>query len=92
MGLLSTDDIVSKLPDLWTYDEAAKMIWREFKLGNFLDAIAFMNMVAPLAEMQDHHPDLFLHGYNKVKVTLSSHDKGGVTERDIKLAKEINTL
>ena len=92
MALLNTEDISLKLPDLWTYDEAAKMIWREFQLGNFLDAIAFMNMVAPLAEMQDHHPDLFLHSYNKVKVILSSHDKGGVTDRDIKLATEINAL
>lgn len=92
MGLLAIEDIISKLPDGWTYDQGANAIRREFKLGNFLDAIAFINMIAPLAEMQDHHPDLFLHSYNKVKVTLSSHDKGGVTERDIKLAQEINTL
>lgn len=92
MGLLAIEDIISKLPDGWTYDQDANAIRREFKLGNFLDAIAFMNMIAPLAEIQDHHPDMFLHSYNKVKITLSSHDKGGVTERDIKLAQEINTL
>jgi 4a-hydroxytetrahydrobiopterin dehydratase len=92
LGLLSIEDIIARLPEGWSYDNATNALWREFKLGNFLDAIAFINMIAPIAEIQDHHPDLYLHGYNKVKVTLSSHDKGGVTERDIRLAKEINTL
>jgi 4a-hydroxytetrahydrobiopterin dehydratase len=92
MGLLAVEEIYSHLPDGWSFDANSNSIWREFEQENFLDAIGFMNMIAPLAEIQDHHPDLFLHSYKKVTVTLSSHDKGGVTERDIKLATEINAL
>lgn len=92
MGLLTTNEIESQLPGGWTFETSSNNIWREFEKASFLEAVQFMNMIAPLAEIRDHHPDLFLHSYKKVKVTLTSHDSGGVTERDINLAKEINAL
>ena len=65
---------------------------REWKLGDFAEAIAFVNRVADLAERANHHPDVLLHGYNHVRLTLSTHSQGGLTDADFKLAGEIDRL
>jgi 4a-hydroxytetrahydrobiopterin dehydratase len=65
-------------------------IERELKLADFAAAIAFVNSVAGLAEAANHHPDILLHGWNKVRLTLSTHSEGGLTEADFKLAREID--
>lgn len=62
---------------------------RDRGLKDFRGAIAFVNAVADLAEDADHHPDLLIHGYNKVTVTLTTHDAGGLTQRDFLLAAQI---
>lgn len=59
---------------------------RKFEFKDFNAAFAFMTRVAMLAEKMDHHPEWF-NVYNKVDVTLSTHDAGGVTEKDISMAK-----
>jgi len=61
-------------------------IQRKFEFGNFSEAFAFMTRVALLAEKLDHHPEWF-NVYNKIEVTLSTHDAGGVTENDVKMAR-----
>jgi len=64
-------------------------IARRFEFRNFSEAFAFMTRVALLAEKMDHHPEWF-NVYNRVEVTLSTHDAGGVTEKDIALAKAMD--
>jgi len=73
----------------WTIDN--KTIKREFKFDNFIDAFGFMSKVALLSEKMDHHPD-WQNTYNKVKINLTTHDKGGITTNDIKLAESIDKL
>ena len=67
-------------------------ILKDFELKNFSDALAFIVKIGIQAEKMDHHPDLLLHGWNKVKVTLSTHSAGGITENDFNLAKQIENI
>ena len=73
----------------WTIDN--KTIKKEFKFDNFIDAFGFMSKVALLSEKMDHHPN-WQNTYNKVKINLTTHDKGGITNNDIKLAEAIDKL
>ncbi len=75
----------------WTYDASAGAIRRDLKFKTFSEAFAFMTRVALLAEKVDHHPE-WLNVYNKVSITLSTHDAGGLTEKDLKLAAAIDKL
>jgi len=74
---------------VWAQDEQG--LHRQFQFENFVQAWAFMNEVAKLAEIHDHHPD-WSNSYNKVNITLISHDKKQVTERDFRLADAIDKL
>jgi 4a-hydroxytetrahydrobiopterin dehydratase len=67
-------------------------ISREFVFSDFRKAVEFINKVAEAAELNDHHPDIHLHGYRYVTITLSSHDQGKVTLRDLKLAEIIDEV
>jgi 4a-hydroxytetrahydrobiopterin dehydratase len=78
-------------PDGWSFDEAGKALVRTFKFKDFSEAFGFLTRVALHAEKQDHHPE-FTSVWNRVDFRLTSHDSGGVTERDIKLADAINQL
>jgi 4a-hydroxytetrahydrobiopterin dehydratase len=82
------DYFIEKNPS-WIIDN--KTIQKEFKFDTFIDAFGFMSKVALLSEKMDHHPD-WQNTYNKVKINLTTHDKGGVTTNDIKLAKSIDKL
>ncbi len=73
----------------WVID--SKSIKKEFKFDNFIEAFSFMSKVALLSEKMDHHPD-WKNSYNKVKIELTTHDLGGVTTNDIKLAEAIDRL
>jgi len=75
----------------WTYDEDAKAIRREFKFKDFSAAFGFMASVALKAEKAGHHPD-WSNSYNRVSISLSTHDVGGVTQNDIELAKAIDAI
>jgi 4a-hydroxytetrahydrobiopterin dehydratase len=66
-------------------------ITRQFQFADFSEAFAFMTRVALVAEKMDHHPE-WSNTYNRVVVTLSTHDAGGVTARDIEMAKAIGRL
>ncbi len=73
----------------WREVEGRDAIARSFVFGDFNAAFGFMNRVALLAEKMDHHPEWF-NVYNKVDVTLSTHDAGGVTANDIAMAKAMD--
>jgi 4a-hydroxytetrahydrobiopterin dehydratase len=75
----------------WRYDAPTKAIRRDFKFANFVEAFGFMGQVALLAEKAGHHPD-WSNVYNRVSVSLSTHDAGGLTEKDISLARAIDGL
>lgn len=88
MPLLEPDDIDEALERLdgWTRDGAE--IARTFRCDDFANAIAFINRIADLADEADHHPEL-RNVYDTVEVRLTSHDAGGITERDLDLARSI---
>jgi 4a-hydroxytetrahydrobiopterin dehydratase len=89
MSLLDDDAIRSALDDLdgWEHDGAS--IRREYQLDGFRDAIAFINRIADLADDADHHPEL-TNVYSRVTVVLTTHDQGGVTDKDVALAHAID--
>jgi 4a-hydroxytetrahydrobiopterin dehydratase len=92
MPRLSDDDVRAALAtDLpgWEFDGEA--IHREFVFKGFMAAIAFIDRLAPKAHEARHHPDLESH-YNRVLVSLSTHDEGGVTEQDVALARAIESV
>jgi len=78
-------------PDGWTFEDDGKALARSFKFKDFSEAFAFLTRVALLAEKADHHPE-FTSVWNRVDFRLTSHDSGGVTERDYRLAEAINAL
>ena len=65
---------------------------RDFKFEDFAAAMVFVNRVAEIAEERNHHPDMLVHGWNNVRLTLSTHSEGGVTENDHALAEQIDAL
>ncbi|XP_070547763.1 pterin-4-alpha-carbinolamine dehydratase-like [Ptychodera flava] len=87
---LSGDDRVTKLADLksagWSEVDGRDAIYKEYLFKNFNQAFGFMTRVALRAEKMDHHPEWF-NVYNKVQITLSTHDVGGLSDNDVKLAK-----
>jgi 4a-hydroxytetrahydrobiopterin dehydratase len=67
-------------------------IERELRFADFAAALAFVNRVGELAEASNHHPDIQLYGWNKVRLELSTHSEGGLTDADFRLASEIDQL
>jgi 4a-hydroxytetrahydrobiopterin dehydratase len=79
------------IPDGWTLSEDAKALERSFRFKDFSEAFAFLTRVALHAEKVDHHPE-FTNVWNRVDFRLTTHDAGGVTDRDVKLAEAIDRL
>jgi 4a-hydroxytetrahydrobiopterin dehydratase len=89
MALLSDAEIDERLGDGdWRREDDA--IVRDFRCKDFEGAMAFVNRVAEIAEAANHHPDILVHGWNKVRLTLSTHSEGGLTENDFALAAQID--
>jgi 4a-hydroxytetrahydrobiopterin dehydratase len=89
---LSEDEIIEYLKDLPLWNHYENSIIREYAMANFPAAIGIVNSIAILAETMDHHPDILVYGWNKVRITLSTHDQGGLTEFDFGLARKIEEL
>lgn len=83
-------DALDALPD-WDHDDARDAITRTFTFPDFSQAFAFMTRVALLAEKADHHPE-WSNVYNRVEILLTTHDAGGLSERDIEMAEAIEAL
>jgi 4a-hydroxytetrahydrobiopterin dehydratase len=75
----------------WRRGEHSSIV-RELTFADFATAITFVNGVAEIAEAANHHPDILIHGWNKVTLTLSTHSEGGLTEADFRLASQIDGL
>ena len=90
---LPADQIASGLESLrgWSHDPAASAIRRSLKFRDFAEAFGFMTQVALIAEKMDHHPE-WTNVWNRVEITLTTHDAGGLSERDIELAEAIDAI
>jgi 4a-hydroxytetrahydrobiopterin dehydratase len=90
--LLDADDIKQGLKRIPEWDVTKnKAIERTFEFDDFTQAMDFVNNVAEIAEEEDHHPDIDLR-YNKVRLVLSTHSEGGLTDMDFDVAERIDTL
>ena len=78
-------------PDGWTLSDDGKALERSFRFKDFSEAFAFLTRVAMHAEKQDHHPE-FTNVWNRVDFRLTTHDAGGVTEKDVALARAIEKM
>lgn len=91
MALLSDQEVAERLDGSdWRREEDEIVL--DLKLEDFAAAIAFVNRVAEAAEAANHHPDILIHGWNKVRLSLTNHSEGGLTEADFDLAKTIDGL
>jgi 4a-hydroxytetrahydrobiopterin dehydratase len=91
MALLSDAQIEQRLQaSAWRRE--AETIVRDFELADFAAAIALVDRVAEAAEAANHHPDMLVHGWNKLRLTLSTHSQGGLTDADFALAGTIDAL
>jgi len=91
MPLLSKNEIENALASLKGWKLEGKEIVKQYELSDFVHAMGFVNSVALLAEKANHHPDIDIR-WNKVKLVLSTHSAGGLTEKDFNLAKQIDSL
>jgi len=89
---LNNDQIDQQLTRLGNWHREGDEIIREFEFDNFKRAIEFVNRVADQAEALNHHPDIFIHDWNRVQLSVTTHDAGGLTEKDFSLAEHINKL
>lgn len=74
----------------WQLSDSGKLIERNFRLKNFVQAMQLLNASAEVAEQEQHHPDLHLTGYRNVKIELTTHAVGGLSENDFILAAKID--
>jgi 4a-hydroxytetrahydrobiopterin dehydratase len=86
MAKLTQEQITEKLSEHPDWAQNGDTLQRTLRFDDFLGAMAFVNRVAELAEEQQHHPDILIR-YNKVTLTMSTHDAGGITEKDFALVK-----
>ncbi|NEO28101.1 MAG: 4a-hydroxytetrahydrobiopterin dehydratase [Kamptonema sp. SIO4C4] len=89
--LLSDTQIQANLQQLSGWTQEGKTIQQTFKFKDFVTAIDFVNRLVEPAETAGHHPDLEI-SYNKVTVSMTTHDAGGLTEKDFDMAKKISQL
>jgi 4a-hydroxytetrahydrobiopterin dehydratase len=91
MSVLTREVVQDRLRSLPQWKLEGKEIARNYEFPDFAAAMIFVNKVAEEAERAGHHPDIDIR-YNKVRLALVSHDKGGITERDMKMAHALNSL
>jgi 4a-hydroxytetrahydrobiopterin dehydratase len=91
MPLMNEGEIQRSLVELNGWSKLGNEIVKHFEFDDFIHAMGFVNSVALLAERAKHHPDVDIR-WNKVTLALATHSEGGITKKDIALAKEIETL
>ena len=89
--LLGEDEIGARLKDSDWRREGDEIV-RELKFEDFATAMGFVNRVAEEAEAANHHPDILVHGWNKVKLSLTNHSAGGLTDADFAMSRRIDEL
>lgn len=89
MDKLTDGEITARLQRLTGWERTGERITKTYELSDFTHALGFVVEVGVIAEAVWHHPDITLHGWNKVDITCSSHDAGTITKRDVDLADKI---
>lgn len=89
--LLSEEQITARLGRV-QWEREGEEIVRDWRFEDFATAIAFVNSVAQAAEEANHHPDILVHGWNKVRLSLTNHSAGGLTEADFEMAEKLDGL
>lgn len=91
---LNIAEAAEKMNDypLWRLNESGGTISRDFEMKNFKAGVELIDRIALLAEEENHHPDIHLTGYRNLRVELSTHDAGGVTEKNFDMAGKIDCL
>ncbi len=90
--LLSEEEIVERLKETPLWLRNNNQLVREIVADDFISALAIFNSIGIVAESLDHHPDILIYGWNKIRITTSTHDQGGLTLLDFELAKKIDNL
>lgn len=90
-NVLTGAELLQAVHNLPGWNVNGNAIERVFEFSNFVEAMGFVNRIAEAAEAVNHHPDITIN-YNKVKLSLTSHDSGGVTQRDLRMAGKINEI
>ena len=91
MALLDDNEITQRL-ETSQWGRVENAIQRDFEFKDFAQAMEFVNVVAGIAEDRNHHPDILVHGWNKVRLTVTNHSEGGLTEADFGLAHAIDAI
>ena len=89
--LLSEDQITSRLEGSEWHRDGDEIV-REWRLEDFAEAMSFVNRIADTAEQANHHPDILVYGWNKVRLTLTNHSAGGLTDADFEMSARIDRL
>jgi 4a-hydroxytetrahydrobiopterin dehydratase len=89
---LSDEEIQEKLQGMRGWQREGNAITKEFVLGGFTEATEFVVAIAPIANEMDHHPDVQIYRYKRVKISLTTHSEGGITQNDFALAAKIDAL
>ena len=88
---LSPDEILENLAEMEDWKVENGILSRRFEFENFAEALEFVNKVGAIAENHDHHPDIYF-GWGYAEINLTTHDRGGITDFDFAVAKEIAAL
>ncbi|MDX6649497.1 MAG: 4a-hydroxytetrahydrobiopterin dehydratase [Solirubrobacteraceae bacterium] len=91
MATLSDQEIDERLAEV-EWEREDDQIARELKFADFAEAMAFANRVAEVAEELNHHPDILVHGWNRVRLSVTTHSEGGLTAGDFELARRVDAL
>ena len=91
MSNINIDEVLSELNSNWQLSENQDLLSRRFELNTFAEALELVNKIGKIAEEQGHHPDINL-GWGYVEIYLSTHDIGGISDKDITLAQAIDKL
>lgn len=91
-SLLTEEEIKINMEDFPLWELKNNTIVKEIVALNFVAAVGIINSIAIFAEILDHHPDILIYAWNKIRITLTTHDMGGLTKLDFELAKKIESL
>ncbi|MBT8378752.1 MAG: 4a-hydroxytetrahydrobiopterin dehydratase [Ignavibacteria bacterium] len=92
MAVLNDSEIKNKLASITGWNFSSNQIGKEYQLKDFAEALSFVNKIGAIAEEMNHHPHILMHSWNKVKITVSTHSEGGVTEKDFQLAVKLENI
>ncbi|MCQ4343696.1 MAG: 4a-hydroxytetrahydrobiopterin dehydratase [Sulfolobales archaeon] len=88
---LSEDQLARELASMKGWERRDNSIRKTFAFKDFKESVEFLGMIRPIADAMNHHPDVCVK-YNRVEVELTTHDEGGVTEKDVQLARKIDEI